>query len=155
MPTLDLNGTFWSTLIGAVVGAVAGGLISFLIQVNAVRIARKERLAAKRQKDLAIGHLAMVKVIRMLSRISHIHDEITTNAKVAADKGKPLWQTLPPFATVSSQIEFADSERAFILATKEKALMGAGIELADVHNNLLQLVGSRSSARRRGCPSGR
>jgi hypothetical protein len=67
-----LGGTFWATLFGAVVG----GVITFLIQINGVRIARKERLDAKRQEDLQTARLAMVKVIRMLSNMRHIRSAI-------------------------------------------------------------------------------
>ena len=54
-----LSGTIWATLIGAVVGSVTGGTINLPIQITGIRIAKRARLAVKRQEDLSyriFGH---------------------------------------------------------------------------------------------------
>ena len=66
-PLGGLTGPFWTTLIGAVVGATVGKLITFAIQVNAVRITRNEREAARREGDLAAAYVTMVKLAKILS----------------------------------------------------------------------------------------
>jgi hypothetical protein len=145
-----LGGTFWATLIGVIVGAGVGGIITFLIQISGVRIARNERLEAKRQDDLATAFSAMVKIIKMLSNIGHIRTEI---AAVQAKLGKPeaegveFWQVMPPFGTMPPPVDFTTSESAFILLTKDRDLMLTAMELADVHNNFLGLVTAYSERR--------
>ena len=71
-----LSGTIWATLIGAVVGSVTGGAINLLIQITGIRIAQRERLAVKRQEDLATAFSAMVKIIKIFSAISNIRSDI-------------------------------------------------------------------------------
>ncbi len=62
-----LGGTFWSTLIGAIVGALSAGTMSFVIQERSNKAVRLEREQTKRQETIATASLAMVKVIRILS----------------------------------------------------------------------------------------
>jgi hypothetical protein len=130
-------------MIGTVVGTVTGGIINFLIQLNGIRIARTERLASKRQEDLAIAFSVMVKVIKMLSAIGHIRAEITAGQKrlEARKQGSTeFWQVMRPFGTMPSSVEFTSGESAFILSTKDHSLLLRALELVDVHNDFLKMV---------------
>lgn len=62
-----LGGQFWSTLIGAVGGGIIAGAAGLGEQIFGVRAARKERLAAKEQQDLATAFSVMVKVVKIVS----------------------------------------------------------------------------------------
>jgi hypothetical protein len=141
--------TLLSALLGAVVGAVVGGIISFLIQINGVRVARNERLAVKRQEDLANALAVMVKVIRMLSNLHHIREAIAeSQARFATlGPGREFWHAMLPFGTIPTSVEVTSGESAFILSTKDRDLMLAATELADAHNDFLRLV-ARYSERR-------
>jgi hypothetical protein len=143
-----LGGTFWSTLIGAITGAVVGGAINLLIQWHSIRAARADRRRAKRDKDLAAAFRVMVKTIQMLSHISHIRAQVVCakrqhGARDAAD----LWMNMPAFGTMPTSVEFSDADTAFLLATGERGVMLEAIELADVHNDLLNLVAAYSAHR--------
>ena len=148
----ELSGTIWATLIGAVAGSVTGGIINLLIQSNGVRIARVERLAAKRQENLATAFSVMVKIIKMLSGIGHIKAEIAKSQAALDSRRKEtpnteFWQVLPPFGTLPRQVEFTNTECALILSTKNPDLMLAAIELCDIYNDLIDLISLYSDRR--------
>jgi hypothetical protein len=151
LPDLSaLSGTVWATLIGAVVGSVTGGIINLLIQVNGIRIARRERLATKRQEDLATAFSVMVKVIRMLSSIAQIRVEVSASQKrleAKKEKNSELWKVMRPFGTMPSPVEFTNAESAFILSMKDHNLLLISLELIDVHNDFLKLVTAYSERR--------
>lgn len=122
---------------------MTGGTINLLIQITGSRIAQRERLAVKRQEDLATAFSAMVKIIKIFSAISNIRSDIKaslSNLNTKQIEVSDFWQVLLPFATIPPFQEFTNGESAFILSTKDRNLMLAAIELADVHNDFLKLV---------------
>ena len=137
-----LTGPFWPTLIGAVVGAVVGGIITFGIQVNGVRIARQERVAAKRQEDLAAAYGTMVKLVKILTTFRHVAEtmlEAKTMLETPRFKGVDLWQVTPPFGGLPAKVSFGEKEVAFVLSTNERGLMLAALELEDMQSNVIDL----------------
>lgn len=145
-----LGGQFWSTLIGAVVGAIVGGMISFGLQVHGVTATRNERLAARRQEDLAIAFSVIVKVIKVMSNIGHIKAALydgLSKLNTPESSGAESWQVVPPFGTKFPEVTFTKEESAFVFSTKVKSLMLSTLELADVYNDLVQMVSVYSEKR--------
>jgi len=111
---------------------------------------RKERLAAKRQEDLATALSVTVKVIKMLSAVRQIRSEINAgHERLAARRqgNADLWQVVAPFGTMPPPVLFTSKESAFILSTKDRDVMLTTIGLAEVHNDLPKLVASYSERR--------
>jgi hypothetical protein len=143
-----LGGTFWSTLIGAIIGAVVGGAINLVIQWHSITAARADRRRTKREKDLAAAFRVMVKIIKMLSHIRHIRGQVAcAKQQLGARDPADLWMVMPAFGTMPQTVEFSDADTAFILSTGERSVMLEAIELADVHNDLLNLVTAYSAHR--------
>jgi hypothetical protein len=153
-----LSGAFWPTIIGAIVGAIVGGLISFLLQIYGVKIAQRERLASKRQSDLATAFNVTVKVIKMMSNLRNLKkivDQAVERLKTEAQTGGELWQFMLPVLTVPAEIKFSSEEAAFILSTGRKDLILKTLEFADIHNNFLHIVTAYALKReifRQSCP---
>lgn len=60
---------FWA----AIAGAIVGGLIAFGIQVIALREARKERIRDAAEKQKALGHALIFKVIGIYSHLRQLN----------------------------------------------------------------------------------
>jgi hypothetical protein len=136
-----LAGQFWSTLIGAVVGAAVGGLISYLIQRSGIKASREERLAIKRQEDLAIAFSTMVKLITIMSNFKQIKEALDhAVSELAPNTQGPMWLAIQPFATIPPHVEFTKEESAFIFSTKISNIMLAALELSNVYNDTRQLI---------------
>jgi hypothetical protein len=137
------TGASVSTLIGAVVGGLIAGGATWLVQRSATREARRERLAAKQQADLAVAFTTVVKVIRMYTQIQSVRGTLKwAEVRLMMDdmKGAQPWHVLPPFATFPPEVNFDEKEIAFLLSTKINDVILTAIELADIYNDLRQLM---------------
>jgi hypothetical protein len=132
-----------STLIGAVLGGVIAGVTSYLVQRTAVKAARNERLDAKREAEIAVAFNTVAKVIKMFSVFRTIRGVIREALARLGEPGFNLhrpWESLQPLATLPSEVSFTSEEVAFLLATKVNAVILKALELADVYNDLLQML---------------
>jgi hypothetical protein len=134
----NLNGQFGSTLIGALVG----GLMTFLMQLlNYRRTGRLEK-AARREADLTTGIAALLKVSKMASNIWGVKRHMATAlALAAAEKaqGELTWEFVQPTVGKTPEVTFTDAERIFIVTRLPEDFLDV-LELADVHNNLVDVM---------------
>ena len=139
----DPSGAAIATLIGAVIGGIIAGLTTWLVQRMAIKEAKAERLSAKRQADLAVALTTITKVIKMFSAIRNIRNAFEGSVAMLKEPGfdphRP-WEALQPFATLPSEVIFDPGEAAFLLGTNVKAIMLTSLELADVYNDLLEML---------------
>lgn len=139
-----------STLIGAVIGSVIAGAISYLVQRSAVKAARQERGNAKRETDLAVAFNTMAKIIKMFSVFRAMRGLIAEAVARLEEPGfnsQRPWESLQPMATLPTEVAFTSEEVAFLLSTKVNAVMLKALELADVYNDLLQMFRLYSNKR--------
>jgi hypothetical protein len=145
----QLNGQFWSTLIGAVVGAVVGGLITLGIQLLNLRHTRREEAAAREKRDFATATSMLLKATKMFSTISHIDAHMRATVELTKQykyDASPQWQMLPPIVGKTPEINFTDDERMLAVADMPKDFISV-LEMPDIHNNLIDLVGEYSRRR--------
>ena len=159
--SLSLLTSFWQTLgqagsvileslgnpAGAAVSTLIGGLIAaaaaWLVQHSATKAARRERLAVKQQADLATAFTTVVKVIKMYSNIQNVRGTLKwaeVRLKKPEFKGAQPWHVLPSFATFPPEVNFDEKEAAFLLSTKINDVILEALELADIYNDLRQLM---------------
>jgi hypothetical protein len=143
-----LGDQFWSTLFGAVVGAIMGGLISVGIQIWGARATRKDRAEAKRQEDLATALSVTVQVIKMLSYVNETKVTIEEALSRLSEAARSdAWQVGSPFISAPPNVIFTKEEAAFILTTRVDRLLLTALELADRYNDLIHMVAVYSERR--------
>lgn len=64
---------FWAAIAGAVVGALVTGIISYIVQLNAQSVAKKQREQDTKEKSQALGHSLLLKMIRIHSTIYQLN----------------------------------------------------------------------------------
>lgn len=130
----SLEGEFWA----AIVGAVVGGIIAYLIQRASLiegRAARKEeRLLA----DKALGYSLLFKVIAISATFHLIKNHVETAVRKAGiEKAPQRSGVLLPILNLPPAIEFAASEMAMLLSLKEDVVFNTILSLDQIHNSIL------------------
>jgi hypothetical protein len=126
---------FWSAIIGAVVG----GLIAYIIQITALREGRKQRNEDRTQVQQAQAHSLLFKMVRIYSDFYGIHQHVEDCFATAAKrglKGEP-WQFLLPLANLPDPIHFSAEEMGMLLALKNNDVFNFVVSMDIVHNSII------------------
>jgi hypothetical protein len=137
---------FWS----AIVGAIVGGLIAYIVQVKALREGRKQRNEDHRRVQQAQGHELLFKMIRIHSGFSGIHQHIESCFEQAARKGltgEP-WQFVLPLANPPDPVHFSSEEMGMLLALKNDDVFNSVVSMDVIHNSLSTAVALLTKERR-------
>lgn len=137
---------FWS----AIAGAVVGGFIAYIVQMKALREARKQREEDNRRVQQALGNSLLFKMLRIYSDFYAIHRHIEECFEEAAKKrfeGEP-WQFLLPLANLPDAINFSSDEMGMLLAQKNNDVFNLVLSMDVIHNSLIAAVSVLSSERR-------
>lgn len=125
--------------VSAIVGAVVGGGIAYLVQLRAIREARRQRAEERLEIQQAFGHSLLFKIIRIFSNICNIRGHIE-DCFVRAERdglgGEP-WQFVLPLANLPDPISFSPEEMGLLLSMKNDQLFNDAIDLDVAHNSLL------------------
>lgn len=126
---------FWA----AIVGAVVGGIISFLIQLFNIAKAAKERKEARDEQRKAVGFSLLHKFVKIHSNIElyrrYIEDAF---ARINGTMGEP-WQTYQPSANHASYIEFSSEEMGLLFSLKNDDLFNDILPYDGVHNSTIDI----------------
>ena len=138
-----LGGTFWSTLIGAVVGAAAAGIISFILaEIAASRTLNADR-AKEKERRLILAQTAMARVIRMHSGLNIIRSHIEESMMLANARNdllRPRAEVVRSLANRFSPIEFPAEEQAVIRRLGDNKLTNTLLELDAIYNDTTALM---------------
>jgi hypothetical protein len=135
--TFDEWWTFGSTLFGALVGSVVGGLISyFLVRQSNAETAKRD-LIIRRYNEKAIAFKLVVKIGEVVSSLAALHHQIENgiSAAEAAGIGGPLWSKMQPMVGLEKRINFDPEEIAILLPLKLNETINSLFVLDDQHNS--------------------
>jgi hypothetical protein len=124
------------------VGAVAGGLITFGLQLQAQRREARTRERDEHTRRVSAAHGFLFKLFKLHGRFVAISDHIESSFQSALDrqfKGEP-WQFVLPLATSPPHVSFTTEEMALLLAIGEDDLFNGSLTLDDLHNTVADLV---------------
>lgn len=131
---------FWA----AIAGAVAGGLIAFIVQMIALRAANEQRQADDKRNQQALGYSLLFKMMRIYSNFNNIHRYIEECFEEAAKLGKieepAPWQILLPLATVPDPVHFSADEMGMLLGQKDSDVFNSVLSMDAIHNNLMGTI---------------
>ncbi len=122
---------FWAAVAGAIVGALAGGGVTWALQSMQDRRRRKER-------DQALARSLIFKLIRIHSDLQgfkkHV-DECATNAN--AHNLSQGWQSLRAIANLPPRLSFSPEEMSYLLGLKNFDLFNKVVSLDVVHSSTI------------------
>jgi hypothetical protein len=134
-------GNFWSVIIGALVGALAAGGISFWLQRMTLRAAAEERQTERRERRAALGHALLFKTGRIYSHARTFSEHMRAAyaaAKRDGFKGE-AWQFVLPILNFPDRVEYTTDEMALLLSLKENELFNCLIQLDEIHNSTIEI----------------
>lgn len=147
---LPKNSEFWSGIIGAVLGAIVGGCISYVIQHRALRETRSQRREDYLRSQRGLANALLFKVIRIHSDFHGIHRHIEECFEKAKDQGltgEP-WQIVLPLANFPDSVQFSSDEMGMLLGLKNDSVFNRVVELDVIHNSLIDAAKIMSSERK-------
>jgi len=139
----DLGGTFWSTLIGAVVGAAAAGIISFILAEIAASRTEKAERRRDRERQLTLAQTAMARVIRIHAGLHIIRSHLYESLEAANKRGEllePRFSFILPLANRFSMIEFTPEEQAVVRRLGDNELTNMMLEMDAIYNDTTALM---------------
>ncbi len=134
---MTLGSEFWAGIIGAVVGASVGGFISFLIQRNNIKEARKERIDSEKKVEETLARILAVKTLRIFSNNSFLSSHIEEcYLNVPANSHDNPFSFILPLTSMPDKIKFSAEEVSLIFSLKNDNLTNMMLSLAECHNSL-------------------
>lgn len=138
-----LGGTFWSTLIGAVVGAAAAGVISFILAEMAASRTQEADRVRECERRLTLAQTAMARVVRMHSGLNivraHLHESMML-ANERKDLLLPRAAVVRSLANRFSPMEFTAEEQAVVRRLGDDTLTNLLLELDAIYNDTTALM---------------
>jgi hypothetical protein len=126
---------FWA----AIAGAMVAGLITFGVQIIALRDARRQREEDRRRVQQALAHALLFKVASICKNVHAIHQHFHNCLQQAERddfKGEP-WQAVVPIVSLPEPINFTPEEMGMLLSLKDDAVFNSVMEMDIGHNSLV------------------
>lgn len=132
---IDFESNFWA----AVIGAVVGGAISFVLQMVANRNSRQERIDAKQEVDRSLAYSLSFKIVKIVNRLGNINKHIEECRRLTkTEKVEPLpWTFLLPILNMPDEIHLSADEMALLFSTKNDELFNKVLNIEPVYNSIL------------------
>lgn len=122
---------FWAAIIGAIVGSVSAGVITWLLQRN-----QDKRQILERNKGLARS--LIFKLVRIHSDMvgfkSHVEEGVANAAQNDLELG---WQSLRAIGNLPERISFSSDEMAYLLSLGNDDLFNKVLSLDVVHSSTI------------------
>lgn len=128
-----MSSEFWAACAGAIVGAIAGGGITWALQFLQNRREMQDR-------NRGLAHSIIFKLIKIHSDLhgfkKHV-DECTANATTHSLRDG--WQSLRAIANLPSRLSFTPEEMSYLLSLKNFELFNKVLSLDVVHSSTIGL----------------
>ncbi len=137
---LGLGGEFWAAIAGALVGGIFSAIISYLLQRQSFREARRQR-----EEDAAAKHRSMAYslILKMSNLVTNSYRWWETLHEVQALLGPENmepWQRVLPIANIPEKIYFTDSEMGYLLSLRNDKIFNEVLGLDKYHNSSIEVM---------------
>ena len=130
-----MTSEFWAGIIGALVGAVAGGGVTWLLQHFQSKQDRLER-------DKASARSLLFKLIHIHSDLSLFHRHVVECDGRAKQLGLEIgWQSFLPIANGPRKVEFTSVEMSYLLGLEKFDLFNDVLSLDALHSSTIDIFG--------------
>lgn len=140
---------FWAAIAGAVVGAATTGMVTYWLQLMALRQAKTQRDEDRKLEHEALANSLLIKVLRIHTNLYGIHrwiEECFEEASARNFRGEP-WQFVCPLANPPEPVRFSSDELGLLLGQRNDEVFNLVASLDYVHNGILPVVTSYNSKR--------
>jgi hypothetical protein len=137
---------FIAAIMGATVGAVVGGIISFGPQIVAIRAAKKLRDEDQLQARRTASYSLIFKLIKITSSFYSLWERIDNDLKSASREMGP-WSAVQHIVNLPDRVSFTSDEMAMLMGLKESALISDVMNLESHHNSLLDAMAAYGTER--------
>jgi len=130
---------FWSAIAGAIVGAVTGGAIAYLVQIKALHEGRKQRDEDRKLIRDAQGRALLIKMGRIISNYHAINRHFEASFERAEQRGfagEP-WQFVVPSTNTPDPVHFTMDELGMLLSLRNNEVFNALVGMDTVHNSFV------------------
>ncbi len=141
---------FWAAIVGAVIGAIAGGIMAYYIQLKALRASSENREKDSKERKMALGYALLFKMVRIHTTIKHMQIHMTEClGKLQEEEYAEWepWQVTLPVANLAESIHFSTDEMAMLLALKDDDLFNDLSSFDVIHNSTIELFRTFSNSR--------
>ena len=148
-PDLFQSTDFIAAIVGALIGSIAGGFITFLVQRYAVTEARRDRKEDLLRVQQALASALVFKMMRIHGNLLHVHQHIEDGVAIAEKEGvtDDLWRFVQPIANLPSLIRFTSEEMGMLLAQKDNDFFNAMQPMDEVHNAVIETLAAYQEQR--------
>jgi hypothetical protein len=137
---------FWTTLIGAVVGAVVSGLVSYFQALGAKAETLKRDQQERCDRDKTTAFRIHVTLACIVSNLGGFYRQIETSIAASKVTGS-LWTRMEGYSGVHPHLYFTADELSLLVAMKEGDLLEKLMIATDRHNNLMDAIKTYSTRR--------
>jgi len=147
---LPLQPEFWSAIAGAIVGAITGGIIAYVMQVKALREGRAVRAEDQKLNRQAQGRALLLKMGRIISNYHSIREHFDGHYNRAHETGfvgEP-WEFILPTANAPDPVYLSMDELGMLLSLKNNEVFNSLVGLDAIHNGLIDVLKLFNAERR-------
>lgn len=145
---VEIFRTLWSVIPGqtefwsAILGAVVGGSIAYMIQMKALREGRTQRDEDHKRLQQALGNALLFKMVRIYSNFYGLHRHFEDCFAEAARRGSTdePWRFVLPLANPPDPVHFSSEEMGMLLALKNNDMFNLVLPMDVIHNSLVAAV---------------
>ncbi len=131
----ELGSEFWA----AIVGAITGGLISYLMQRQSLRDAQRNEIGRHLLADRALAFSLYYKALSIAASFYLFLEEVKKSEKKAHEANVRLSEAMLPIVNLPPAIEFSSAEMACLLSLKDQDTFNSVLALDRVHNGTVSL----------------
>lgn len=141
MQTIFKMGTeFWAAIVGAIVGAGIGAMVSYFLQRQNLNEARAERERASRDIRKGLARSLIHKLMKVHSHAGQLDRHMSKLFARASAKEQRPCQAAQVISPVSQSIYFSTEEMGLLIALKMEDQYNDAAMLDERHNSLFALL---------------
>lgn len=132
---------FLAAIVGAIVGSVSGGAISYCLQRSALAEAKRERKEHANQNNLALAHALIFKMLLMVNNLAHLQRHVAAceARAAAADTNTPPVGFLQPIINIADPVHLDANQMSMLLAQGADDVFNRVLEIPQIHNSILSV----------------
>jgi hypothetical protein len=128
-----MSGEFWAAIIGAIVGALAGGGITAALQ-------NWQFGREKRDRDRGLAQSLLFKLMRIHSDLEGFRQHVAESDLRAQNAGLEVgWQSMRPIGNGPPKVSFASDEMAFLLSLRNLPLFNSILSLDAIQGSTIDI----------------
>lgn len=131
----DLSGEAWAGLLGGLGGAIVGGLISWLLQLQARASDRAAQAENRRERQTAMAHAIIYKLMAIASHYAVYTRKFEADWAEHGAEAEP-WQFVLGSAHEPDPIHFTTDEMTLLVELGMEEVFNSLLTLAEAHNQM-------------------